>query len=257
MIHGFPTWSFMYRNLIRGLSKDFRCLAPDLFGFGLSEKPVNWSYSFLDQVRVLSVFLDQTADRRVTLVGHDMGLALALAVAIEKPERVARIVMMNGSCWDTSSDPKVRTMQRMISGLCGKVFFEKMNSWPRVVRRLFGPKHTPSREFLAGLFGPLATPEARTTACKSVSRFFESGAILNDVWSQRSKLEEVPVLILWGMADRVYGESYLSRIWHEFPLADVQELVVCGRFPTEERPAETLKAVREFLALSRHKPYLA
>ena len=99
MVHGTPTWSFLYRHVVKGLSKNYRCIAPDHIGFGLSDKPQGWSYTIEAQAKNLQVLLDSLDLEDITLVVHDFGGPIGLSYAIENPEKVSRLVIMNTWLW--------------------------------------------------------------------------------------------------------------------------------------------------------------
>ena len=96
-MHGEPTWSYLYRKVI-GPVRDagFRCIAPDLPGFGRSDKPtdIGW-YSYDAHVEAMTALLEQLDLRDLTFVVHDWGGAIALRLAVEHPERVARLVILD------------------------------------------------------------------------------------------------------------------------------------------------------------------
>ncbi|MDX1608860.1 MAG: haloalkane dehalogenase [Halofilum sp. (in: g-proteobacteria)] len=92
-LHGNPTWSYLWRNIIPWLSPHARCIAPDLIGMGRSDKP-DLDYRFFDHVRYLDGFIEALALDRVTLVGHDWGSALGLHWARRHPERVRAIALL-------------------------------------------------------------------------------------------------------------------------------------------------------------------
>jgi haloalkane dehalogenase len=89
-VHGNPTWSFMYRHLIKGLSAGFRCVAPDHIGFGLSDKPFDVSYLPQFHAENLERFIDRRGLKDITLVIHDWGGAIGMSYALNHPENVKR-----------------------------------------------------------------------------------------------------------------------------------------------------------------------
>jgi haloalkane dehalogenase len=96
LLHGEPTWSFLYRKLIPPLADVARCVAPDYFGFGRSDKPTErgW-YSYERHVVSIARLVEHLDLRRITLVVQDWGGPVGFRFAVENPERVARIVVMN------------------------------------------------------------------------------------------------------------------------------------------------------------------
>src|SRR6185503_2250079 len=99
MVHGTPSWSFVYRHLVRGLRDAFRCVVPDLPGFGLSDKPPGDAYRPEDQARRLSAFIDALGLKDLALVVHDFGGPIGLAHAVDQPERVRNLVIFNTWMW--------------------------------------------------------------------------------------------------------------------------------------------------------------
>lgn len=98
MLHGEPTWSFLYRHMIPVcVAAGHRVIAPDLIGFGKSDKPAAVSdYSFAAHVGWMKAFLEALDLRRITLVGQDWGSLIGLRLAAENEARFARIVIGNG-----------------------------------------------------------------------------------------------------------------------------------------------------------------
>ena len=98
-VHGTPTWSFEFRHLIRALCPTHRCLAPDHLGFGLSERPDGFGYRPDDHAANLEAFVEQLQLDRFTLVVHDFGGPIGLPLALRRPERVRRLVVLNSWMW--------------------------------------------------------------------------------------------------------------------------------------------------------------
>ncbi|WP_375335526.1 alpha/beta fold hydrolase [Halorussus sp. MSC15.2] len=111
MLHGNPTWSFLYRHLLGGLSDEYRCVVPDLLGFGLSEKPSPSSFSYrpADHARVVERLFDALDLQDAVVVGHDWGGPLGLDYATRNPDAVSEIVLMNTWMW-----PRERLLPRII-----------------------------------------------------------------------------------------------------------------------------------------------
>jgi haloalkane dehalogenase len=96
LLHGEPTWAYLYRKVIREVAPVARCVAPDYFGFGRSDKPVerDW-YSYDTHYASLERFVDELDLRDVTVVMQDWGGPLGMRLAVERPDRIARMVVMN------------------------------------------------------------------------------------------------------------------------------------------------------------------
>jgi len=95
MIHGNPTWSYLCRHFIRGLKDNYRCIAIDLLGFGLSDKPPNGDYSMMAHIRRLGIFIEKMGLKNITLICQDWGGIIGLSYAARNKERFVRLIPMN------------------------------------------------------------------------------------------------------------------------------------------------------------------
>ncbi len=105
-VHGTPSWSFDYRNVIKKLKENHRCIAVDHIGFGLSDKPEYYDYSTQNHSKTLEKFVFKKQLEDITLVVHDFGGAIGLNFAIKYPERVKRLVILNSWLWSSKTDPE-------------------------------------------------------------------------------------------------------------------------------------------------------
>ncbi|HMQ34985.1 MAG TPA: alpha/beta fold hydrolase, partial [Chloroflexaceae bacterium] len=160
-VHGSSAWSFLYRNLIRELRADYRCVAPDHIGFGLSAKPAGWGYSFADHGRNLAALIDHLGLQRVTLVVHDVGGPIGLGYALDHPERVARLLILNTFCWPLRGAFALAPapVAALLRGPVGRLLIARFNAELRaLIPLVYGDraKLTPAvyRQYLA----PLARP---------------------------------------------------------------------------------------------------
>ena len=173
-LHGLPTWSFIFRHLVRGLSATNRCIAPDMIGFGLSEKPEDWSYSPMDQTANLGRFLDELNLDQVTLVMHDYGVGIGTAFAMDNLPRIKRLVVMNGVCWDNKDDPDADRIAKIAAGACGKMLLTTMNTWPKIVRRTFADRSKYTDTFDQAISGPTLNRSDRVGMWKTAKALVSS-----------------------------------------------------------------------------------
>ncbi|MFM9023453.1 MAG: haloalkane dehalogenase, partial [Solirubrobacterales bacterium] len=129
LLHGEPTWSYLYRRMIPGLAAaGHRVIAPDLIGFGRSDKVVGReNYSYTRHVSWVEAFIEALDLRGITLFGQDWGSIVGLAVATRMEDRFARIVMANGAL----ADP--RRMERMVEVLRDSPMPEALAAWQAFV----------------------------------------------------------------------------------------------------------------------------
>ena len=135
-VHGTPSWSFDYRHLISKLSTDFRCIAIDLMGFGLSDKPKDYDYSTPTHVRVLTQFIEYLGLSDLHLVLHDFGGVIGMAYALERPKHIKSITLFNSWLWDASNEPEFQQSAKILSSPLLPFLYLRLNFSPRFLARL-------------------------------------------------------------------------------------------------------------------------
>ncbi|RRR68412.1 MAG: alpha/beta fold hydrolase, partial [Candidatus Viridilinea halotolerans] len=130
-VHGTPVWSFLYRRLIKALAPTHRCIAADHLGFGLSAKPLGWSYRPADHAANLQQLIDGLGLREITLVVHDFGGSIGLAYALKRPEHVTRLVIFNTWMWSLRENREAARISQVLSGRLGRFLYERLNFSPR------------------------------------------------------------------------------------------------------------------------------
>ena len=113
-IHGTPSWSFDFRNVIKSLSKNYRCIAIDHVGFGLSDKPEFYDYSTQNHSWTLEKFVLELGLKNITLVLHDFGGPIGLDFAIRNSQLIKRITVLNSWLWSSEGDPKYLKLKRIL-----------------------------------------------------------------------------------------------------------------------------------------------
>lgn len=247
MVHGTPTWSFLYRRFIRELARTHRVIAPDNIGFGLSEKPERWGYRPEDHARNLASLIERLGLRDVTLVVHDFGGPIGLSYAVEHPENVKRLVIFNTWMWSLAGQKNVERASRLLGGILGKLLYLRMNFSPKVLlKSAFADKSklTPAthRHYIAP-FGSAAERVGPWTLAKEL---IGSSAWYARLWERRDRIASKPTLILWGMKDPTFGPDYLEQCRKLFTNANVVEIADAGHFVQEELE-EAPRIVGEFL----------
>lgn len=243
MVHGTPTWSFLYRHLIRELKGRYRCVAPDHLGFGLSDRPRSWSYRPEDQAHTLARLIDSLALKDLTLVVHDYGGPIGLAYALDRPDTVRRLVLFNTWMWSFAGDRQIERVGPLLGGRIGRFLYERLGFSVRVMlRHAIADRRRYSREierhYLRALDGYATWVYAR--------EMLGSSAWYDALWQRRDRIARIPALLIWGMKDPAFGR-YLPRWRQVFERAEVVELPDCGHAPPEERAPESLRHLAPFL----------
>jgi pimeloyl-ACP methyl ester carboxylesterase len=243
MVHGTPTWSFLYRHLIRELRPRYRCVAPDHLGFGLSDRPASWSYRPEDQARNLARVIETLGLKDITLAVHDYGGPIGLAYALDHPENVKRLVLFNTWMWSFTGEWPVGWVARILAGRFGRYLYERRQFSVKVMlRRAVADRrrYTPEieRHYLQALDGHATWVYAR--------ELLGSRAWFDQLWSRRDHIARIPAILIWGMKDPAFTR-YLPRWRRVFEQAEVLQLADCGHAPPEERAPEMLPFLTRFL----------
>ena len=250
-VHGTPTWSYEYRHLIRALRGTHRCVAPDHLGFGLSDRPPDAGYGPAEHAGRLAAFVDLLGLDGITLVVHDYGGPIGLPLALDRPELVRRLLLINTWMWSFDDDPEMRRKGRQIGGRMGRLLYRYANASLRLLTpHVYGDraKLTPAihRHYLE----PFRDRDARERVLWALARaILGAGPYYADLWRRRDRLLGRPTSIVWGMRDTAFPPRYLAR-WRELfgPAARVVELPAAGHWPHEEAPERVIAALRDLLA---------
>src|SRR5690606_32952352 len=113
-VHGTPSWSFDYRKVIHELRSDFRCIAIDHIGFGLSDKPKEYDYSTVNHSKSLEKFVLEKQLNNITLVVHDFGGSIGLNFAIQYPDKIKKLVILNSWLWSSKNDPDFIKLSKIL-----------------------------------------------------------------------------------------------------------------------------------------------
>jgi haloalkane dehalogenase len=247
MVHGTPTWSFLYRHLVTGLRPRFRCVVPDLLGFGLSDKPPGASYRPEDQAARLTAFIDALGLKDLTLIVHDFGGPIGLAYALDHPENVGKLVLFNTWMWSLAGEPRYEWFGRLLGGAVGRLLYERAGFSVRVMfRHAIGDRTRYPRTVARHYEQPLATSTERRATWWYARAVLGSGRWYEELWRRRETLRHHPALLIWGMKDPAFG-ALLPRWRTVFERVDVVELADAGHAPPEERGPELVSVIERFL----------
>lgn len=246
MVHGTPTWSFLYRHLVRGLRDGFRCVAPDLPGFGLSDRPAGDAYRPQDQARRLTAFADALGLKDLTLVVHDFGGPIGLALAVEQPERVRRLVLFNTWMWSLAGQRQYEWLARAVSGRAGRLLYERLGVSVNVLWRQAVRDARYTRSVHGQYTAALRDRAARHATWIYARELIGSSAWFDGLWQRRDRLAPVPALLVWGLKDPAFGAA-LPRWRTVFGDAETVAWPDVGHAPQEVRGPESAALVRRFL----------
>ena len=255
MVHGNPTWSFYYRNLVLGLRDQQRCLVPDHVGMGLSDRPgdAEYSYTLSSRVADFGEWLDAVEPvRPIDLVVHDWGGAIGMAWAAAHPDRIRRIVILNTWAFTIPDDVALPRSLSFARTRFGAWLIQRFNAFSGLAVRMA----TVSRlapEVARGLVAPYrGAPQRRLATLRFVQDIplvptDPAWAVLEQTERRLPALRGIPMLIAWGAKDFVFDDRVLAR-WREiFPEAEVDYLERAGHYVLEDAADQIVPRVAAFL----------
>ena len=254
MLHGNPTWSFFFRNLVLGLRGAHRVIAPDHIGCGLSEKPdeADYAYTLSRRVDDLAALIDQLKIRgRITLLMHDWGGMIGMAYAARVPEKIARLVLLNTAAFHL---PKGKRLPRSL-WLCretplGELIIRDTGLFTSLLARWAVCRPMEQRVREAYLW-PYRLPRDRTSLLRFVQDIplrsdDPSYELVSKVQATVPRFNQVPSLLLWGEKDFVFDHHFLREWQRLLPAAEVHRFPNAGHYVLEDAGAEILPLIQDF-----------
>ncbi len=268
LLHGNPTWSYLYRHIITGLSSQARCIAPDHLGFGLSDKPAGADYSMRAHVMRLEAFVQALQLRDVTLVVQDWGGVIGLSWAARHKALVKRLVVLNTAGFVPESPWQLARQRPRAWGfpllwslrlpLFGELFVQGMGGFVRLllplgthhrdrltsaVRRAYLAPYPTWASRRAQLASVRQVPIRKTDSAWQLLR--ETGAEL-DGW-------DVPTQLIWGMRDPVFMPWFLEEFERRLPnRAPTVRIEDASHFLQEDQPERIVDAISAFLTRAQN-----
>jgi len=255
MVHGNPTWSFYYRELVKALRPDFRCIVPDHIGCGLSDKPSDERYDYRLKSRVddLERLLDHLeVNRDITLVVHDWGGMIGMGYAVRHPERIRRIVVLNTAAFhlpDTKAFPPALRLGR--ETWLGALLIRGGNAFCRAAARVCVKRQPLPKDVRAAYLEPYNSWKNRIATLRFVQDIplnpgDPSYEGVDRIASGLEQLAHVPMLICWGLRDFVFSEHFLVEWERRFPNAEVHRFPDCGHYILEDAAVEVMPLIVQF-----------
>jgi haloalkane dehalogenase len=256
MLHGNPTWSFYYRELVRGLCGEYHTVVPDHIGCGLSDKPGDdrYDYTLGRRVEDLEALLDHLGLRdNLTLVLHDWGGMIGMAYAHRHPERVKRLVVLNTAAFRMPAGKRLpRSLWWFRNTPLGPLLIRGLNAFCRGAARYCArrPLTGPVR---AGYLAPYDSWRNRIAVLRFVQDIplapgDRSYELVREVDEGLHRFRRVPMLICWGERDFVFDAPFLEEWQRRFPDAEVHRFPDAGHLVLEDAGDRIIPLVGRFLA---------
>ncbi len=249
MFHGNPTWSFFYRNLILNLKDQFRCIAPDHIGCGLSDKPQTYAYTLEQHIQNAKKLVQALNLEHYHLVFHDWGGPIGLALAEKWPNRVGKIVILNtaafivdGLPWELKlcrlgkiSEYLIRGANAFVNGAIAK---STVNKLPKEVAAGYRYPYKNWKERIAVYEFVQDIPVYEQHPSYDVLKKIEA-----DLWL----LADKPVHIFWGDKDFIFTKKYFDQWQFRFPTAHSSYYPKAGHYLMEDESQSIIGGIRAFL----------
>lgn len=243
LLHGNPTWSFLYRHLVPALRDRFRCIALDYPGFGLSTAARGYGYTPAEHAAVVTEFITALNLEAFTPFCQDWGGPIGLAVAARHPDRVQAVIIGNTFAWPVAGDWHFEWFSRLFGGALGRVAVRRLNAVVNVLVPMGTRQRRLTREEMDHYRRPLATPTAREPTWVLPREIRRSGAFLAEVEAGLQRLRDVPALIVWGDRDIAFRPVERCRFEQLFPRHTLVDLPGAGHYIQEDAPDQIAEAV--------------
>ena len=249
-VHGNPSWSLLYRQVVLGLRSRFRCVAPDHLGCGLSDQPTEaeFGYRLADHVANLESLILDLDLRRITLLVHDWGGPIGTLAMLRHPERFERLVVTNTSLFPSTRIPRRIAMCR---GPLGRLVVEQFNAFARAAAHMAVARPLEPRVRAA-----LTAPYDRPRSARATWRFVDdiplqedhpSRGLMAELAAALPRLEAFPTLLLWGEQDWCFTTEFRRELARRMPWARSVGLRDAGHYLFEDDPRGVDAALTEFL----------
>lgn len=245
LLHGNPTWSFLYRGIVIRLRDRFRCIAPDYPGFGLSVHPDDYGYTPAEHAAVVGELVDRLDLDGLTIMGQDWGGPIGMRLAVDHLPRLRSLVM--GNTWYWPSDAwHMRTFSAvMSSGFMQNRILQRNFFVERVMPTAV--KHRLAPEVMDHYRGPLPTPLSRVGVAEFPRQITRATPWLQEIADDvRIHMANVPLLLVWGLGDLAFTPRFMDRFRADFADASITRLDA-KHYIQEDCPAEISRAISRFL----------
>lgn len=256
MVHGNPSWSIYYRNLVNTLKDTHRCIVPDHIGCGLSDKPNDdaYEYTLANRVADLESLLEEIGvTENITLVVHDWGGMIGMAFATHHPEKIKRLVILNTSAFHL---PKTKPLPLGLNicrnTLFGTFIVRGFNVFSAGAAHVGCKRNPMSSELQKAYRAPYNNWANRIATLRFVQDIplhpsDKAHSLVSSVEDNVDELAEVPMIICWGLKDFVFDHHFLAKWEQNFPNAEIHRYEDCGHYILEDAQEEVIPLIESFI----------
>ena len=248
LLHGNPTWSYIYRNVIKDLREGCRLIAPDYPGFGMSRAPTGYRFTPQEHSDVITELIEQLELKNLVVVVQDWGGPIGMNYAVQNSTNVSGLVVMNTWAWPSSS------LQKMFSIVMGGW---PLGYWLQTRRNYFAKSDFPggicakeklTESFRKAYTDPFPTPESRKPTWIFPRQIRKARPWLAEIESQLPKLSDIPAQIVWGTHDDPGFPVNEMIKWQGFlKKHETETLDSASHSVQEDRPDRVAASIRRVL----------
>jgi len=247
-VHGTPSWSFEFRNIIKHLSKNYRCIALDHIGFGLSDKPAGYDYSIQNHTATLLKLITHLQLNQFSMLVHDFGGIIGLAAAEQIPDKISKIIILNTWCRSIQDEPEYKKMKGILGSPLMPFLYRYFNfSAKYILPAAFGERSRLTPEVHQQYLKPFGNASERNGTVAFAKSLLRDQQYYESIGKMLSVLKNKPVLIIWGMKDAFITEKHLLWMQEQFPAAEVVKYEDAGHFVLEEKSVVAGPVIEAFL----------
>ena len=250
MVHGNPTWSFFYRNVVLALRGRIRCIVPDHLGCGLSDKPPDYNYTLGNHVENLGRLIDSLNLKKIHLIVHDWGGPIGLGTCLPRAEKLGKVVILNTAAFaDTVIPWRIRFCR--LPGI-GELAVRGFNgfAWPATWMAVTNPLPDAVKR---GFLFPYDSWANRIATHRFVQDIPKGLGAPNDIALAKIEsalplLQERPVRIIWGGQDFCFSRHYFERWKGLLPQARADYLTEAGHYLLEDAQSVVVSGIVQHIA---------
>ena len=249
MVHGNPTWSFYYRNLVLYLRGQYRVIVPDHIGCGYSDKPQDYNYTLQKHIDNLTTLINSLELKNITIFMHDWGGPISMGYAVGKPENVKQFIIFNTAAfWFPEIPFSLRILK---NSFIGSLVVKHLNLfvWSGI---LMGSRKPMNRKVRSGYLSPYNSVKNRVAVLEFIkdiplTRNHESYSLLKAIETKLARLVNHKSLIIWGAKDPIFTMTFLHEWERYLPSASVKIIEDAGHYVVEDGFDQIIQYVNDFL----------
>ncbi len=250
MLHGNPTWSFYYRNLVNQLTQaGFRCIVPDHIGCGLSDKPADYRYTLKQRIEDVEGLIDNLGIQSFSLVVHDWGGAIGCGLAGRRPEALHKLVLLNTGAFRSKRIPlRIAAIKVPV---IGEFIIRGLNGFAGPAATM-AAKIPLSPVVRRGMLWPYRSWSNRVAVWNFVKDIplresHRSYATLTEVEAGLTKIADKPIQLVWGAKDFCFNMHFFQRFKDFFPNAESVVYPNFGHYILEDAGQAAWQKISDFL----------